>query len=416
MNAHAFPATLAGKKIVVLIGHFGRGGCERQAYLFARESRSRYGLDVQVWALSGDDHNAAYAMEFQAAGIPIHVLSGFRRPMHSIFNPIFAANWTYVSHRIARQLRKGRIDALLPFTTWPNVVAGLSYRLAGIPLCIWGERHCGGERVPVVEHLAASQYRRFVANSTAGVEFLAREMRIPHERLSFVPNGVEDVAVDGTTDWRARLRLKPDEPLVLKIANITRYKDHLTLLQAWKIVQETWSGEPRPFLALAGACHFDDLYYDCLRVVREAGMESSVRFLESIPDVPSLLQASDLTVFSSRNEGMPNGVLECMNAGKAIVASDLPGIRDALGSQAEGVVVPPGDSAALAKLLLDLLRDKRKRVKLGEENRKRIQTDLSVGRMAERHLQIIADELTRASRQKIIRRADAAARQETCEF
>jgi glycosyltransferase involved in cell wall biosynthesis len=397
MNAHTLSSVLAGKKIVVLIGHFGRGGCERQAFLFARESRSRHGLDVQVWALSPDDHNAAYAREFQDAGIPIHILTGFRRPARSVYNPALAAKWITLSRRIARQLREARIDVLMPFTTWPNVAAGLSYRLAGIPLCIWGERHCGGERVPVIERLAASQYRRFVANSTAGVEFLAREMWVPRARLSFVPNGVQDRLVGCKTDWRAKLRLRPDELLVVKVANITRFKDHVTLLRAWKIVQENWRGEGRPLLALAGACFIDDVYYDCLRVIREAGMESSVQFLDSIPDVPDLLEASDLTVFSSRNEGMPNGALECMAAGKAIVASDLPGIRDALGPNADGVVVRPGDSAAFASVLLDLLRNKDKRVLIGEENRKRIQTELSVQQMAERHLRIIADELVRAA-------------------
>ena len=400
MNAQFFPSVLGGKKIVVLIGHFGRGGCERQAFLFAREARTRYGLDVQVWALSGDDHNAAYAREFEDAGIPIHVLAGFHRPLHSIFNPALTAKWMYLAHNIARQLRRGRIDVLLPFTTWPNVVAGLSYRRASIPLCIWGERHCGGERVPVIEDLAASRYRRFVANSTAGVEFLHREMRIPRERLSFVANGVEDLPIEQKVDWRRRFRLKPDELLVVKVANVTGFKDHLTLLRAWKIVQENWHGDGRPFLALAGACRFDDVYYDCLRVLREAGIERSVRFLESIPDVPDLLQACDLTVFSSRNEGMPNGALECMAAGKAIVASDLPGIRDALGPLAEGVVVPPGDAAALAGALLDLLRDPAKRVRLGEGNRQRIRTELSVHCMAERHLRIIADELTREAQPK----------------
>lgn len=409
MNAHAFSSVLGGRKIVVLIGHFGRGGCERQAFLFAREARTRYGLDVQVWALSGDDHNAAYAAEFEAAGIPIHVLTGFRRPLNSIFNPALTAKWMYLAHKIARQLRRGRIDVLLPFTTWPNVAAGLSYRLAGIPLCIWGERHCGGERVPVVERLAAAQYRRFVANSTAGVEFLHREMGIPRERLSFVANGVEDRDIVQKVDWRARLRLKPDEPLVVKVANVTGFKDHLTLLRAWKIVQENWRGDGRPFLALAGACMLDDVYHACLRLIREAEIESTVRFLDSIPDVPDLLEACDLTVFSSRNEGMPNGALECMAAGKAIVASDLPGIRDALGTQADGVVVPPGDASAFAGALLDLLRDPAKRVRLGEENRKRIKTELSVQRMAERHLSVIADELTREAQPKFERREQIAA-------
>src|SRR5262249_52521685 len=92
---------------------------------------------------------------------------------------------------------------------------------------------------------------------------------------------------------------------------------------------------------------------------------------------------------SSPNEGMPNGVLECMAAGKAIVASDLPGIRDALGPYTGGVLFPPGDHVRCAQLLLELLRDKEKREALGAAHQARIRAEFSVKRMAERHLEII---------------------------
>ena len=45
------PSDLRGKKIVILIGSFIRGGAQRQAYLLVREMRERYGLDAEVWAL-----------------------------------------------------------------------------------------------------------------------------------------------------------------------------------------------------------------------------------------------------------------------------------------------------------------------------------------------------------------------------
>lgn len=292
-------------------------------------------------------------------------------------------------------MRESRVHILLPFTTWPNVVAGLAYRLAGVRLCIWGERSVGLERVAGLEWLAIRQYSRFAANSTAGVEFLARDMRVSRQRISFIPNGVEEPNIDSGTDWRGRLGVEPGQLLVVKVANITRYKDHAALLRAWKFVQDAWIGDIKPILALAGG--FGNAYEECQQIAHEAGLNSTVRFLGGISDIPVLLHACDLTVFSSPNEGMPNGVLECMAAGKAVVASDLPGIRDALGPNAAGVLVPPGDSNRFAEILLMLLRDKEKRDALGEANRARIRAEFSVQRMAERYLKLIREGLPAAS-------------------
>jgi glycosyltransferase involved in cell wall biosynthesis len=241
--------------------------------------------------------------------------------------------------------------------------------------------------------MAVNRYRRFVANSTAGVEYLAQNEGIPRERISFVPNGVEEPQIDVNANWRARLGIADTQLLVVKVANVTGWKDHATLLRAWKIVQDAWTDGYRPVLALAGFYNPGHVYDNCLRIVREGGLESSVRFLGSVPDVPTLLQASDLTAFSSPKEGMPNGVLECMAAGKAIVASDLPGIRDALGPNVVDVLIPPGDHFRFAHVLLELLRNKQRREALGAANRHRIQTEFSVERIAERHLEIIRASL-----------------------
>lgn len=364
-------------KIVILIGSFARGGCERQAFLLARHLRHRHRLHVEVWSLKP---GAQYRDEFESAGIPTQVLHWGQ--------PRFG--WVQRTLPVVRQLREARVDVLLPFTTWPNVVAGLAYRFSGVKLCIWGERHCGGERVPGVERVAVRQYRRFVANSTAGVEFLAREMHVDRGRISMVPNGVEEPKIGSNNRWREHLGITAEQLLVVKVANLTQYKDHATLLRAWKIVQDAWTIGERPVLALAGAqC---DTYPECQRIVQELGMHSTVRFLDSIPDVPDLLQACDLTVFSSPNEGMPNGVMECMAHGKAIVASDLPGIRDLMGDLTE-FLCPPGDADRFACKILELLRDYGRRRAIGAANRARVVSEFSVEQMAKRHLQIIEQNL-----------------------
>src|SRR5215469_5171163 len=181
-------SSIKNPRIVILIGHFGRGGCERQAFLLAREMMHR-DLKVDVWALVRDGHDDEYAQEFQAIGLRTHVLD-FKFP-RCPFWPVRMGCWVQRVRNVAEQINRAGVDILLPFTTWPNVVAGLAYRRAGVTLCIWGERHAGGERIPRIEGTAAKRFRRFVANSTAGAEFLAKEMGIPADRISMVPNGVE---------------------------------------------------------------------------------------------------------------------------------------------------------------------------------------------------------------------------------
>lgn len=371
---------LVGYKIVILIGTFARGGCERQAYLLSRELKHHHGLDVEVWALKNPGE---YQRDFEAEGVSTRALL-FSKPRYG---------WPRRCYPILRAFRENRVGILLPFTTWPNVVAGLTYRLAGVKLCIWGERHAGGERIPFVERIAITQYRQFVANSTAGVEFLASEMRVPRSRIAFVPNGVEELPANQGANWRERLGVGPDQTVVVKVANVTSFKDHATLLRAWKIVQEEWRDSARPVLVLAG--YHADTYENCRHIVDEAGLDETVRFLGGITDVPALLNASDMAAFSSRNEGMPNGVLECMAAGKAVVASDLPGIRDALGPNARDMLVRPGNVQEFAAKLLQLLRNKDRRIEIGAANRERIRSEFSVSRMTERYLQIVQTNLIR---------------------
>ena len=388
---------LQKEKIVILIEYFLRDGPARQAYLLARDMRNRLGLDAEVWALSRYRYDSEYAAKFTAAGVPIKILD-FRFPTLAPLRAVRAVQWINELRRIIMVLRNARVDVLLPLTVWPNVVAGLCYRLGRVRRCIWGERQAGGARVPTPERIAARQVSHFVANSTAGLEFLTRDIGIARERISLIPNGVEPHSVSPSGSWRARLRLEPSEPLVVMIANINDFRDHPNLLRAWAIVQQNWSRTDRPFLALAGyRSYYDRSYQECRAILRSHDLERCVKFVDTITDVAELIEASDLAVYSSRLEGMPDGVLECMAAGKAVVATDLPGIRDALGPNADECVVPAGDVAQFARVTLQLLNDKAGRDRLGAANRARARAEFSVESMVDRHIQIIGGELSAMS-------------------
>ena len=382
-------------KVIILIRELVRAGSTQQAYLLSRALKQKHDIAAEVWALCGDRKDSIFEQEFQAAGVPARVI-GFQRPSTAPRRSVRALRWGAECLRVVRRLRTADVDVLLPVGPWPNVVAGLTYRLAGVRLCVWGERHAGGERVdPIPEGLALRQYRRFVANSTVGVEFLSHELRIPRERISLIPSAVEPQKIAMDTAWRSRLRLKPTELLVVMIGNLTHgYRDLPTLLRAWAKVQQNWTSGERPLLALAGSrAYYDSSYQEGLEIRHKENLDSSVRFLDFVADAPGLIQAADLAVFSSRLEGMPNGILECMSAGKPVVATDLPGVRDALGSTSGEVLVPPANPDLLARALLQLLHSKTKRDVFGEANRARARLEFTVEHMTQSYVNLIVHSL-----------------------
>lgn len=382
MNSYVEMQAAAGRRIVILIGDFARDGAARQAFLLARELRQRHGLNVQVCSL----WQSGTIKAFEAAGIPTRNLC-FRRSQC----PVVIVRTCYWAGRLlglAWRLRGERIDILLPFGSWANVIAGLTYRLAGIPHCVWGERafyRMSGER------RAVKNYRYFTANSTAGAEYLVQEFGVARESICIIPNAVEVSGRGSQTDWRARFGLKSGQPLVVMVANVDLARDHATVLRAWKTVQDSWNASSRPMLAFAG--DLGNAHPDCLRIVRELRLASSVRFVGVIDDVTSLIRSSDIVLFSSYKEGMPNGVLEAMAEGKPVIASDIPGVRDALGPNAGDALVAPGDAGAFAQRILDMLHDPQKREAMGAANFARACSEFRVERIAGRYLELFDSSL-----------------------
>ncbi|MDB5907778.1 MAG: hypothetical protein JWP34_1892 [Massilia sp.] len=88
----------------------------------------------------------------------------------------------------------------------------------------------------------------------------------------------------------------------------------------------------------------------------------------------------------SHAEGLPMAMLEAMAAAKAVVATRVGAIPDAIGDRANGLLVPPCDIAALAAALSALLRDDALRARLGDAARatvsRRFSTEAAIGKLS----------------------------------
>lgn len=126
-----------------------------------------------------------------------------------------------------------------------------------------------------------------------------------------------------------------------------------------------------------------------LRAMLEAqaarlGLAGHVHFLGFRPDVPALLPLLEVLVVPSLSEGAPLVVLEAMAAGVPVVASATGGIPDQIRHEEDGLLVPPGDDAALAAAVLCLLEDPALARRYGEAGRRKVEQEFGFEEMVDR--------------------------------
>jgi len=379
----AAASPLAGKRVLVVLGCLDLGGAERQAIQLADCLLHGHQAQVQVWGFRPPGRAAELCGRLSVPWryVPEQWGRGLLR-------------WPAMIGNFARTVRRERPDIVLPYTSFPNVICGLSWRLTGARVCIWNQRDVGlGLASPAV-FWAVRNTPLFLSNSRVGAEFLTQTLRVGACRVRVVRNAVQlPPPRDDRAAWRARLGADPACFVACMVANLQRNKDHTTLLNAWRTVSNRLSGVDqsplaraagegqgvRALLVLAGRLDSAD---PLKQMVHDLRLDPAVKLLGEVDDVSGLLSAADLGVFSSRSEGCPNGVLESMAAGLAVVATDCPGIREAVGEASLSWLAPAGDAEALADRIVLLAEDNATRARVGQANALRIQHEFTIPRIS----------------------------------
>ncbi len=222
-------------------------------------------------------------------------------------------------------------------------------------------------------------YRRYSAiacNSQGSADALLRWLPEMAGRVSVVFNGVP---LERFQQAQAppRGEIVPDDgaPVLIFVARMQYEKDHDTVLRALAQV-------PRARLLLVG----DGERRPALQeLARSLGIAERVHFLGRRPDVDRLLKLACLYVHSSHYEGFGIAAVEAMAAGLPVVASDVPGLSEVVGSA--GLLFPQGDAGALARHINAVLASDELRQKLARASLQRAQ-EFSIERSVDSYLDI----------------------------
>jgi glycosyltransferase involved in cell wall biosynthesis len=224
--------------------------------------------------------------------------------------------------------------------------------------------------------LAFRGSRATVAVSADTKRHLDTELGLAPTQLTVIPNGVPVPAGDGA-QVRAELGLAEDELLLVAAGSLVERKGHAVLLRALAAVES--AGVTVPWrLAIAG----QGVERDALvALAANLGLADRVHLLGQRSDIGSWMLGADIFVMPSLWEGLPLALLEAMFTESAIVASRTSGIPEAITDGVDGLLVPPGDVAALAAALTRVLTDTEVRCALGRAARLRAERDFSMDRM-----------------------------------
>jgi glycosyltransferase involved in cell wall biosynthesis len=289
--------------------------------------------------------------------------------------------------RLARHIVRRRIEIVHAYNFYGNVFALPPARLAATPVVLASIRDCGPYLTPMqvrVQRQICRLATRVLVNAEAVRAWLINQGYDP-ARIVMIPNGVEldrfDVAADPCA-LRQELGLPRSAPLVTVVSRLHHLKGLEPFLEASAEVAKQF---PEVYFLVVGDAGADDQGYasKLAALAARLGIGGRVIFTGFRGDVPALLAMTSVAVMPSLNEALSNSLLEAMAAGAATVATRVGGTPEAVTDGVTGLLVPPGDPAAMAAAIGRLLRDPAFAAQLGTAARLRVRERYSVARMVE---------------------------------
>ena len=344
-----------------------RGGAEKQLSLLAM-NLPRDEFDVRVFLLTRDGPRSQSLRE---SGVDVTVIGKrFKLDPTALF-----------------RLKKALVDFAPDVAhTWlfaANSFGRVAAKMAGVPVIIASERCVDPWKTRLhfwIDRRLARSSDALTTNSQGVVDFYAGH-GIDSGKFHVIPNGIEPLRQTKIRRETAftRMNVPPGNRLMLAVGRLWPQKRYRDLIWAAELVATVL--ENTTLVIIGDGPQRGEL----LRHRDAVTTPGRVRFAGQRDDVADLLPHADVYWIASEYEGQSNGVIEAMQAGLPVVASDIPGNRDLVVHSETGWIVGLGDTADFARQTLGLLENADEARRLGQAGRQRIATEFTVPAMVGRH-------------------------------
>jgi glycosyltransferase involved in cell wall biosynthesis len=278
-----------------------------------------------------------------------------------------ATFYALLPFRVARELRDFRPDAVLAQGGQEAALVLFGRALARFPTRVVADVH-GDPAAPT--RLYGSPLRKLLAPfADVLARFGLRRSDGVRTISAYTSGVVHEAGAEPTATFAAFMDLEPflarepaplpERPVALFVGVLERYKAVDVLAEAWRLAAPRLPGAK---LHLVGRGTLREVPKRLVAALPEQTVWAETL---STAEVVSALDEATILVLPSRSEGLGRVVVEAFCRGRGVVASRVGGIPDLVADGETGILVQPGDSAALAEALVRVLSDRALAERLG---------------------------------------------------
>lgn len=225
----------------------------------------------------------------------------------------------------------------------------------------------------------------FIALTPSNAQFWQEQLRIPSDKITIIPNGVDTERLIPAHDKRALRRTLgiPEDAIV--VGNVSYFKPVKNLPRFVQIASEVSRRVPDSFFVLVG----DGAERGRVeKAIADAGLGERFLLPGEAKDPTPWFQAMDVFLLTSDSEGLPGVLLEAGSCGVPAVATDVGGVRDVIMHGKTGFVHPPEAINQLSDSVIRLAQDTTLRQQIGQSARQHVIQAFSVEAMVSRYAEV----------------------------
>ncbi len=274
------------------------------------------------------------------------------------------------------------VDAVCTHFTRPLIAGCVAAWATGLPVI--HNEHCsvyyrrGFGRI--LARFVLPRIQTITCNSHYTRDSVRREYVLPRERMVVIHNAVEKRVCTGSrNDSRKALGLSSDELVIGHVGGMIPQRDHATLIKAFARVKADY---PNSRLVMIGD---GELRGELESLAAQLDITSSIIFTGYTDKVGEYLNAIDIYVNPTLDEGFGIAVVEAMLAGLPVVLSDRGAHPELIEHGVSGMLYSAGDSISLARMFCSLVEDPIGRARIGDAARVRASVKFCPQRYAEEY-------------------------------
>ncbi len=295
-------------------------------------------------------------------------------------------------------IKREGIDLIHSHEFLMNSYGAMASILTGVPLLatVHGRNYYGDRLRRRMMYRGVSRRACMIAVCEATKEYLVEHVGVARGQVRVVYNGVE---VDESPAMKAKGVHDSSyrSPTIATVGRLTPVKGHSHLLLAVRDLVQTWR---HLRVLIVGKGKLEGVLK---QEVVDLGLSENVIFTGHLEDVTGIWNLVDAFILPSLSEGMPLSLLEAMAAGVPPVATRVGGVVEAIEDGKTGLLVPPGDSQALAGSIRRLLEDRTLADEIGKSARQAVAGRFSLPRMVQAYREIYAELIVKAERNGVHR-------------